>query len=69
MLTAITLDRNFKGYPLAYCMCSKENQETYETFLSEFKNLVDKTYEIDYQPKYIITDGAIYIRNACQAVF
>jgi hypothetical protein len=61
-------DRSRKFYPIAFMFTSHEEVRDYEHFFDSFLVLCRK-FNIDFQPKYIVSDASKAIRRAIKSNF
>ena len=69
LLVLGTQDRSHKFHLVAFCVSSQEDEGAYSFFFQSIKRGMEKHFNIDYKPKYIMSDGALAIFNAAEAVF
>lgn len=60
-----TVDRSKKFHVLAYGCTTNERTEDYAFYFRTLLNAVKISHNVDLQPKILIADGSIPIRNAC----
>lgn len=63
------MDRAKKFHALAYGCTTNEKTEDYTFFFQTLADSVKTIYDTQLEPKILITDGAISIRNACKMTF
>lgn len=64
-----TVDRQKTFHPLLYACSSHETTDDYSFVFESLKNGIECIYETEFEPKKLIADGAIPIRNAFYNVF
>lgn len=64
-----TVDRTKRFHPLAYACVTNETTSDYEFVFESFRNAVEQYYEVKFEPKILIADGADAIRNAFYNTF
>lgn len=57
-----TVDRKKQFHPLLYACTSHETTNDY--VFESVKNIIEVFFEVDFEPKILIADGAKAIRNA-----
>jgi uncharacterized protein with PQ loop repeat len=69
LLVIATVDVERHAHPVAYCICDKENTESYQYFFSAIKTSLKDIFKYTWHPVYTLSDGASYIRKAIINVF
>lgn len=64
-----TVDRAKKFHALAYGCTTNEKTEDYTFFFQTLADGVKTIYDTQLEPKKLIADGTISIRNACEMTF
>lgn len=64
MIVLGTVDRLKRFHPVAYACCSNETTADYEFLFESIRNALEVFYDMKFEPKVIIADGADAIRNA-----